>query len=234
MSCPTSGTASTKLTSKTAENYEVAPPVVVFDLDGTLTKHDISVPYLRFTAGETRGWLGLAWAAAWALSDLGTAVLAEYRSGGDRLGDARGRWEGRLHERVVACTLRGRPRSELEAAAEQFAHLHLSRALRGDAKDRLAQHLDDGHCLVLASASLEICLEPLRAILGFDTVLGTRLQFHDGVATGRFDGLPCWGDEKLRRVREILDPGQEILHAYGDSRGDRAVLGTARNSTIVR
>jgi hypothetical protein len=35
-------------------------------------------------------------------------------------------------------------------------------------------------------------------------------------------------------VREILDPGQEILHAYGDSRGDRAVLGTARNSTIVR
>ena len=212
----------------------MAPPVVVFDLDGTLTKSDISVPYLRFTGGEAHGWLGLAWAAAWALPDLGTAILAEYRSVGDRLGGARGRWEGLLHERVVARTLRGRPRSELEAAAERFAHSHLSDALRGDAKDRLAQHLDEGHRLVLASASLAICLEPLRVILGFDAVLGTRLQFHDGVATGRFEGLPCWGDEKLRRVREILGPGEEILHAYGDSRGDRAVLGAARNSTVMR
>ena len=81
---------------------------------------------------------------------------------------------------------------------------------------------------------MAICLEPLREILGFDTVLGTRLEFRDGLATGRFDGLPCWGDEKLLRVQEVLGPGEEIIHAYGDSRGDRALLRAARNSTLVR
>ena len=212
----------------------MAQPVVVFDLDGTLTKRDISVPFRRFTAGGPSAWLGLLWAGTWAISDLGTAFLAERRGNQRRVGSVRGRWEGLLHERMVARTLRGKHRSELEAAAERFAHSKLCNALRANARDRLDEHLREGHRLILASASLAICLEPLRGILGFDAVLGTRLEFRDGVATGRFEGLPCWGAEKLLRVREVMRPGEEILHAYGDSRGDRAVLRAARNSTLVR
>jgi phosphatidylglycerophosphatase C len=212
----------------------MARSVVVFDLDGTLTKRDISVPFLGFIAGGWSTLLGLVSAGAWAIPDLNRALAAERRASRGRLGSARGRWEGLLHERVVAQTLRGRSRSELETAAERFAHARLRNALRADARDRLDGHLRRGHRLVLASASLAICLEPLREILGFDTVLGTRLEFRDGLATGRFDGLPCWGDEKLLRVQEVLGPGEKIIHAYGDSRGDRALLRAARNSTLVR
>ena len=208
--------------------------MVVFDLDGTLTKRDTSLPFLRFTAGGRSAWVGLLWAGTWAMSDLGTAILAERHGKQRRMGGVRGRWEGLVHERMVARTLRGKPRSELEAAAERFAHAKLCNVLRTDTRDLLDEHLREGHRLLLASASLAICLEPLRGMLGFDTVLGTRLQFRDGVATGRFEGLPCWGNEKLLRVREVMEPGEEILHAYGDSRGDRALLRAARNSTLVR
>jgi len=212
----------------------MARPVVVFDLDGTLTMRDISVPFLGSTAGGWSTLLGIVSAGAWAIPDLGRALAAERPGSQGRVGSVRGRWEGLLHARVVARTLGGRSQLDLETTAEQFAHTNLLRALRPDAKDRLEGHLRQGHRLILASASLAICLEPLRDILGFDTVLGTRLEFQDGVATGRFAGLPCWGDEKLRRVREVLRPDEEILHAYGDSRGDRALLGAARHSTLVR
>ena len=212
----------------------MAQPVVVFDLDGTLTRRDTSVPFLRFVAGGRAAWSGLLWAGTYAIPDLGAALWAERRADGRRVGGVRGRWEGLLHERMVARTLRGRPRSELEAAADRFAHAKLRHVLRADARDRLDEHLRAGHRLVLASASLAICLEPLRDLLGFDAVVGTRLGFREGVATGRFEGLPCWGDEKLLRVREVMRPGEEILHAYGDGRGDRAVLRAARNSTLVR
>ena len=212
----------------------MSQPVVVFDLDGTLTKWDISVPFLRFAGGGWSTCLGLISAGAWAIPDLNRALGDERRGSHGQVGGVRGRWEGFLHERVVTHTLRGRPRAEIEAAAEHFARTTLTKALRADAQTRLGVHANEGHRLVLASASLAICLEPLLEILGLDTVLGTRLEFHDGVATGRFAGLPCWGDEKLRRIREVMGPGEEIFHAYGDSRGDHAVLGAARNSTLVR
>ena len=88
---------------------------------------------------------------------------------------------------------------------------------------------------MLASASLEVVLEPLRSVMGFDAVLGTRLEFRHGVATGRFLGPPCWGLEKIRRVREVLEPwGGVILHAYGDSRGDGPLLDSAHHAHRVR
>jgi phosphatidylglycerophosphatase C len=212
----------------------MAQPVVVFDLDGTLTKRDTSAPFLLFVAGGWSTGLGLLSVGAWAIPDVYKALTAERRRSHERVGSVRGRWEGLLHERIVGHTLRGRPRSEIEAAAEEFARATLTNALRADAKTRLDAHAQQGHRLVLASASLAICLEPLLDILGFDTVLGTRLEFRDGVATGKFQGLPCWGDEKLRRVREVMDPGEQIFHAYGDSRGDHALLRAAQHSTLVR
>ena len=212
----------------------MAQPVVVFDLDVTLTKSDTSVPFLRFVAGGWPTWLGLVCAGAWAIPDMGKALAAERRGSHGHVGGVRGRWEGLLHERIVAHTLRGKPRTEIVAAADHFARTTLTEALRADTKKRLDAHAQEGHRLVLASASLAICLEPLLEILGFDTVLGTRLEFHDGVATGRFDGLPCWGEEKLRRIREVMGPDEQIYHAYGDSRGDRAVLRAAQSSTLVR
>lgn len=212
----------------------MAPPVVVFDLDGTLTKTDISVPFLRFIAGDWSMCRGLLSAGVWAMPDLKRALAAERPGSQKRVGSVRGRWETLLHERLVGQTLRGKSRSDIETSAKHFAHTTLTKVLRPDARTHLNSHAEEGHRLVLASASLAVCLEPLVEILGFDIVLGTRLEFRDGLATGRFEGLPCWGDEKLRRVREVMGPDEQIFHAYGDSRGDHALLSAAQHSTLVR
>ena len=209
-------------------------PVVVFDLDGTLTLTDTSVPFLRFVAGKRAAWSGLLSAGAWALPDLLASLAAEWMGPPPTLGGVGGRWHGLLHQRVAARTLRGRPWAGLQSAGSDFADRMLRENLRPDARGRIEEHRSQGHRLLLASGSLELYLEPLRGLLGFDAVLGTRLELRDGVATGRFLGLPCWGAEKLRRVREALRPGEEIVHAYGDGPGDRALLAAARHVTWVR
>lgn len=209
-------------------------PVVVFDLDGTLTLRDTSVPFLRFVAGKRAARAGVLSAAAWAVPDLAVSLWAEWLGSPPKLGGFSGRWAGLLHQRVSVRTLRGRSRVELETAGADFASRTLRENLRPDARARIEEHRGRAHRLVLASASLDLYLEPLRGLLGFDVVIGTRLEWNDGVATGRVHGLPCWGAEKLRRVREALRPGEEIVHAYGDSRGDRALLAAAKHATWVR
>lgn len=209
--------------------------VAVFDLDGTLTTVDTSLPFLRFVAGRGRVGVGLVWGALWAPFDLGVAIRRETRGRDPALAGVGGRLEGLFHERVAVAALRGRTRAELESRARDFAGAVLAHYLRDDARGRIAPHRAAGHHLVLASASLEVYVAPLADALGFDASVGTRLEFRGDVATGRFLGPPCWGVEKLRRVRETLGAeAPEITHAYGDSRGDEALLATARHPIWVR
>jgi HAD superfamily hydrolase (TIGR01490 family) len=209
--------------------------VAVFDLDGTLTRRDTSLPYLSAVRGRRMTGLGVASAAGWALPDLFRAAASERSAGDARLGSVYGRWEGCLHQRVVARCLAGVTRQALEKAAEAFAESLVRTGLRHDAREWIEAHRAAGHRMVLASASLEVVLPPLLARLGLDAGVGTRLEFVDDVATGAFAGLPCWGLEKLRRVQEVTGAWGDItLHAYGDSQGDEPLLRSAHHPHRVR
>ncbi|MNF09712.1 hypothetical protein D3C80_2104480 [compost metagenome] len=46
--------------------------------------------------------------------------------------------------------------------------------------------------------------------------------------TGELDGPHCQAEEKVVRVRQILgNPSDYVIHAYGDSDGDRNLLDIA-------
>ncbi|HEX7639090.1 MAG TPA: HAD-IB family phosphatase, partial [Burkholderiaceae bacterium] len=91
--------------------------------------------------------------------------------------------------------------------------------------------LERGHRVVLASAGLDLYLEPVARALGIADLLCTRLAVRDGRFTGELDGPDCTGPEKLRRVEALLGGLDGIeLHAYGDSAGDRELLAAARHA----
>ena len=91
--------------------------------------------------------------------------------------------------------------------------------------------------MLLASASLDVYLEPLGELLGADGVVCTILeQGAHGRLTGRLVGENCRGGEKARRVREWLrSSGLEdaTLWAYGDSDGDTELLELAHHAYRV-
>jgi phosphatidylglycerophosphatase C len=84
--------------------------------------------------------------------------------------------------------------------------------------------------VVLASASLDLLVEPWARTAGVDDVLATRLQVRDGRLTGLIAGRNCYGREKVARLRALLgDLAGVDLYAYGDSRGDRELLAAAQH-----
>ncbi len=202
------------------------PTLAVFDLDGTLTTRDTSLPFLAFAAGRIRLAMAMVARAPAFVDDLRRAVRLERSTVAPVSGSLLGRWGTLAHRRLIQALLRGRTRAELEEAGRRFASAPLGRFVSGAGLDRLRWHRDRGHRCVLVTASLRLYAEPWGRAAGFDRVLATRLGFDaDERATGDFEGEPCWGDAKLRRLIDAEGPlDGRTLVVYGDSSGDRALL----------
>jgi phosphatidylglycerophosphatase C len=191
--------------------------VAAFDFDGTLTTSDSLSGFLARAVGRPR--------LAGTLAARGPAMAWAYAARGGR--DA-------AKAALLAPLLRGRPLAALEEVGTRYADELVPRIRPGMAS-RVAWHRDQGHRLVIVSASLEVYLEPVGRRLGFDAVLATALEVDgEGRLTGRLRGLNCRGEEKAARLRQWLDGGPAEIWAYGDSRGDRELLAMADHPVLVR
>jgi phosphatidylglycerophosphatase C len=191
------------------------PCVAAFDFDGTLARRDTLVPFLRMACGNPRVALALARCAHRARDRdaLKLALLARLFRG----------WpEARIHDhgRTYAATLQALFRPEMA--------------------ERLRWHQDEGHTIVIVSASLAAYLQPLADELGLHGVLAVELVAGpDGVLTGAVvGGANTRGPGKVERLRAWLDarfgPGADVeLWAYGDSAGDEELLALADHPTWV-
>ncbi len=185
--------------------------MVAFDLDGTLTRGDTLLPFLRRACGGTR--------TSRAVLAQSLLVVRYLRGGG---------WRDRLKEGLLGQLLRGLELAALEDSAEAFADLVVGSRLRAPVLERVEWHRDQGHELVIVSASPELYVAPIGQRLGFEEVLGTRLECDgDGRLTGRLVGRNCRGREKVVRLREWMGHDPAFLYAYGDSAGDRELLEAA-------
>jgi len=202
--------------------------VAAFDFDGTLARGDSLIPFLVMVRGRAR--VGAA------LSAMGPSIAWALAGRGDR--DA-------AKEALVGRLLRGLPADEVAAQGEAYALELAERRLRPDMAERVAWHREEGHELVIVSASLRDYLDPLGRMLGFDRVLATALEAgDDGRLTGRLLGGNVRGPEKAARLRAYLDGGgpggaggidgaECELWAYGDSEGDHDLFALASTAYLV-
>ena len=200
-----------------------APPVTVaaFDFDGTLTRRDTVVPFLRRLAGN-RG--------------LTLALLARSRH---MAPVAMRRERDLLRALATDMVFRGRAIADVEAQAREYGDRIHAVGLRPDTVARLAWHREAEHRVVIVSASYEHYVHVVGEHLGVDAVLATRLEVADGRCTGRLLGPNCRGPEKVARLRQWLteqDLGLDeiTLWAYGDSSGDRELLAAAQHPQWAR
>ncbi len=189
--------------------------LALFDFDGTLTRRDTVLPFLIEVCGALE-LPGFAVAAARAFV-TGTAA---------RRDDAKAA--------IINTALAGRDAADVGAIGAGYARGVVQGALRPEGRARIEWHRAQGHRLVIVSASLEPYLDVVATHLGIDDCLCTRLEIgHDGTLTGAIAGANCRGSEKARRVREILEPRDYEVWAYGDSSGDEALLELADHPTWV-
>ncbi|HVL36871.1 MAG TPA: decaprenyl-phosphate phosphoribosyltransferase [Burkholderiales bacterium] len=189
--------------------------LAVFDLDGTLTYRDTLLPFLVHVLGW-RGFLAGALRALPALARLAVGRVPR---------DA-------AKAEVLRAFLGARYRAELRLCGEAFARERLARLMRPQALERLAWHQASGHRCALATASLDVYVEPWARAAGFDEVFATRLEYdRAGRFTGRLDGGNCRGAEKLRRLEAHYGELTRLpAFGYGDSPADRSFLERCRDA----
>src|SRR6266550_1237361 len=103
--------------------------VAVFDFDGTLTRRDTLLPFLRRTCGASRTSIALV---------ANSLVLARGMVAGDDQRNA-------AKEAVLRHLLAGQDDAELRAAATVFADVVIQRGLNAPVLERVRSHQADGH-----------------------------------------------------------------------------------------
>ena len=187
--------------------------VAAFDFDGTLTKRDTLIGYLRLVVGRAKVARVLA-------GNVGGLVRAS-RNRADR--DV-------VKERVVAACLAG---VEHDRAREVATRYVATIPMRDGIVAMLSDHQSKGHEVIVVSASPALYVTPAAARWDVGDVLATELEIVDGVITGRFAGLNCRAEEKVARIDAWLDGREVELHAYGNSPDDAAMLARADHPNWV-
>lgn len=186
------------------------PVWAAFDFDGTLTRRDSLLPFLRYTLGTPRLLANIA-AVSLALTRYVLGLMANDRA----------------KEILLTRCLGGDSAERIAEYGRRFARDRLPRLLHPETMALMEAHRQAGHVCVLVSASPGFYLRPWAEDAGFQHVICTELEVDDaGRLTGRLAGGNCYGAEKARRLKAIL-PDDVELHAYGDSPGDRAMLALA-------
>src|SRR5207237_1070062 len=87
--------------------------------------------------------------------------------------------------RVVHTVLRGISRDRLDLLGEEYFKYKLQPQLKSDGARQLQTLVDSGVEVVLVSQGLEHVMRPLAQSVGVKWLIANRLEFRDGIATGR-------------------------------------------------
>lgn len=132
--------------------------------------------------------------------------------------------------------LNGKQPSVIQPLARAFVVDAILPRISPDALKVVEGHRSLGHRLVLVTASLDFLVAPLADWLRVDALVAARPEAHEDSFTGRLSPPFPYGEGKRtlveRHAREhALDLSRSYF--YGDSPGDRHVLGVVGHPRVV-
>jgi HAD superfamily hydrolase (TIGR01490 family) len=191
---------------------------VLFDLDGTITRHDTLLPYvLGFLLRHPARLLRLP---------LALPALMRYLLGrADR---------GELKSALVQAALGGSRRPAVDAWTSQFASHLLRRGVHADALEAIARHRREGDVLALLSASVDLYVPAVGRSLGFTEILCTEVRWNGDRLAGTLVSGNRRGAAKVFSLAELRarHPGIPVT-AYGNSLSDLEHLKVTDHPVLV-
>ena len=187
--------------------------IAFFDFDGTITTKDSLLEFIKYSKGNLYFYLGFF---------LNTPFLVAYRLKIISNQSAK--------ERILRFFFGGMSMEAFQATCDRFAAQILPRLIRPKASLEIRKLLSMDFAVVIVSASPEDWIKEWAQANDVQ-LIATRLVVNKGRLTGRILGKNCHGKEKVNRIRERIDLSEaDSVLAYGDTPGDKPMLGLARHA----
>jgi HAD superfamily hydrolase (TIGR01490 family) len=197
-------------------------PASFFDVDGTLVRTNLLHPTVFYLANQPTPWRSLA-SLARAAARTPRMALAEM-------------FDRRRFNELLFASYEGISHDRLHVLADEVFDRVLRSAIFDGARDLVQRCRAVGHDVVLVSGALDFLMTRLAKHLGATDVIGNRLEFRDGYATGKLQRPIVAGPEKARLIREWARRAEQDLgecFAYSDSYSDVPMLSVVGHPCVV-
>ena len=187
--------------------------LALFDFDGTITIKDSLVEFIQYAVGKPAYYVGLL-----RLSPMLTAYTLKLIP------------NHIAKEKLIAHFFKGWDANQFQILAEQYSLKQIDKITRPKAIEKIKWHQEQGHKVVMVSASMGCWLEAWCDMQNIE-LISTQLEMRDNKLTGKFATKNCYGIEKINRVKKAYNLSDyNYIYAYGDSHGDKELLALADKS----
>ncbi|MGS0747423.1 HAD family hydrolase [Halpernia sp. GG3] len=180
--------------------------VYFFDFDGTLTKKDTMFMFLRYV-DQNRF-------AAKFLLHLPLFMMLKFKLAQPE----------KVKRHFISSVLKGHTEQFLQEKADGFFEENYPDLIRENALEFILNMNREQTESYLVTASLDIWVKPFAKKFNM-ILISTEAKFKDGIFTGNFNGPNCNGEEKVKRIKQVLGTKKfDKSIAFGDTSGDEALL----------
>ena len=184
--------------------------IAFFDFDGTITKEDSTIKFIRYMVGDIKFFIGV-------FLLLPVIILYKVKIVSNNL----------IKQIIITYFFKGKDIIEFQKKSEYFSLNQIDSIIRKKAMEKIYWHKENGHVIVIVSASIDLWLKPWceKNNIAF---ISTMLEIKDKTITGKIFKKNCYGPEKVKRIRELYNLSDyKYIYAYGNSRGDHEMLDIA-------
>lgn len=158
--------------------------LALFDFDSTITKEDSLLRSIRFVVGDVRFVFGVV-----VLSPILLAHKFKLVPG------------YKAKQKMVSWYFKGMGQEKFLEIAKEYSLTQIDKIVRKEAMQKIAWHKAKGHKVIVVSASMDCWMRPWCEKNGLE-LIATKLEFKDGIFTGKFATKNCKGAEKVNRMKE--------------------------------
>lgn len=195
--------------------------LAIFDLDNTLIAGDSDHLWGEFLVAR------------------GLVEASDYKASNDRFYQdyKAGRLDIHAYLRFALKPLAEHALSNLIDWRDEFLAEKIAPIMLPAARRLLQQHRDQGHTLMIITATNDFITGPIAEQLGVDHLLATRAEMQDDRYTGEIDGVPCYREGKVERLYDWLQQHPQLSlegsFFYSDSHNDLPLLRKVRHPVAV-
>lgn len=119
---------------------------------------------------------------------------------------------------------------------QQFMQEKIAPIMLPAAKALLKTHRDQGHLLMIITATNRFVTAPIAELLDVDVLIATDPEIIDNRYSGKVAGIPCFQNGKVERLNQWLEENNRTLGEswfYSDSQNDLPLLDMVNHPVAV-